>query len=253
MRLMGLLMVLVGALASTAAHAIKLTDADLARLPEYCTARLKNTGEYNLWVQRLGRDFDHTHHYCFGLNDLNRYYESRTARDKKFNLKNAVGNFTYMVTHANQTYSLMPEVYMNRGLAFSLMKRNAEAVQDMNKALELNPNLVKAYSYLADFYSGINLKDRALRVIADGLRHNPDTTSLQRRYRELGGKLPYPEPIQPAPAVAVQPATPEAVPPPVQAEVAGEPATATVAPAPDTPSESKIGSPKNPYCRFCPD
>lgn len=254
MRLHGLLLVLAGALASINAQA-KLTDNELASLPNYCTARLKTSSlaEYNMWLQTLGKGFNHTHHYCFGLNDLNRYYQSRTARDKKFHLKNAEGNFTYMVTHAEETYSLMPEVYLNRGITFSLMKRDAEAVSDMNKALELNPNLVKAYNYLADYYAGIKLKDKALLIITDGLRHNPNITSLQRRYRELGGKLPYPEPVKPAPAETAQPAMPESVPSPVQAEMVDKPAPATVAPAPDTPSESKIGSPKNPYCRFCPD
>jgi tetratricopeptide (TPR) repeat protein len=254
MRLIGLTLVLVGALVSMAAQAkMAITDAELARLPQFCTAKLKNTSEVGLWAQRLGPDFGHTHHYCYGLHELNLYFQSRTARDKKFHLKNAEGNFTYMATHAEETYSLMPEVYLNRGITFSLMKRDAEAVSDMNKALELNPNLVKAYNYLADYYAGINLKAKALQIITEGLRHNPGTNSLQRRYSELGGKLPYPEPVKPAPAETAQPAIPEAVLPPVQAEMADKPAPATAAPPPDTPSESKIGSPKNPYCRFCPD
>lgn len=247
-----LVMALLVTAVSIDAHATKLSDTELAKLPQFCTARLKHTGEYNVWVQNLGRDFDHTHHYCFGLNDLNRYYLSRTARDKKFHLKNAIGNFTYMVTHAKPTYVLMPDVYLNRGLANSLMKNNADALQDMHKALDLNPGLVKAYGYLADYYAGLNLNAKALAVVTEGLRHNPDTKSLQRRYHELGGKLPYPEPIRKAAAEDSQSAPQDAV-SPVQPDVAPGQAPALAAPAPEPLSQPQIGSPQNPYCRFCPD
>lgn len=247
------------------AHAVEPhgpTEAEFTNLPTYCRAKLISrigSADYRQWEGILGKDFVHTHHYCFALNFINRYYRSRTAQDKNFNLESALNNLDYMVTHADPAYSLMPEIYQNRGLVYSLMGRHGDAVTDMNKAIELNPRQAKAYNVLADYYSQTRQQQKALETVTQGLRYNPGVRSLQRRYTELGGKLPYPEPIQSNPAEASSPA-PNAEAPPSAAPAATTPAEtpAGAAPAesaapPEPATESKIGSPTNPYCRFCPD
>ena len=119
----------------------------------------------------------------------------------------------------------------------------------------------------SDIHAKLKQKDEALAVVTDGLRHVPDSTVLQRKYKERGGKLPYPEPVARAADV-----------PEVQAHPAGEGKTLEgegkhqdkvkpdpVSPQPDAaeegskqenaqaPAKPKIGSPTNPWCRFCPD
>ena len=235
-----------------------ITDAEFANLPPFCRANMKSgqgSPDYQMWQNTLGKDFGHTHHYCTGLNSINRYYRSRNAMDKGFHLNNAAGDMSYMITHASPDYSLMPDVYLNRGLVYSLMKQHGKAVADMNKAIELDPRQVKAYNVLADYYSSTNQKNKALETVTEGLRHNPETKSLQRRYTELGGKLPYPDPIQPTPVDAAQAVvSPEKTEAPSASEKTANdaPASAPVEPAEPVP-QSKIGTPKNPYCRFCPE
>lgn len=244
-------------LAIAQAHAVEPwvpTDTEMVSLPPYCKVKMKSSPastEYKTWESTLGKDFMHTHHYCAGLNFLNRYYRSRNNGDKRYNLKNAVDNFNYMVDHAAPGYSLMPEIYLNRGLAFSLMQQAGAAMTDLNKAIELNPKQPRAYNVLADYYVKTRQKPKALETVTQGLRHNPDTRSLQRRYTELGGKLPYPAPVA---VVAPTPVEPVAKP---ETAAASEPATAgeagqTPAPAVEAPvTPPPIGTPKNPYCRFC--
>lgn len=232
------------------------TDAEMASLPPYCKARMKSgqgSPDYKMWEQTLGKDFLHTHHYCAGINFINRYYRARSQQDKNFILNNALGTLTYMVEHASPDYSLMPDVYLSRGLTYSLMKRHGEAMADMQKAIELNPRQVKAYNVLADYYVSTGEKAKALETVTAGLRHNPGTKGLQRRYQELGGKLPYPASSEPEPA-EVEVAKPEESsvapaekPAETQAAPAGTPSSEAEAPRP------QIGSPTNPYCRFCPD
>lgn len=232
------------------------SDAEMASLPPYCKARMKSgqgSPDYRMWEQTLGRDFLHTHHYCAGINFINRYYRARSQRDKTFNLNNALESLSYMVEHASPSYSLMPDVYLNRGLTYSLMKRPGAAMTDMQKAIELNPRLVKAYNVLADYYVSTKRQSKALETVVAGVRHNPDARSLQRRYQELGGKLPYPSPIDPPQVEAPTVKAAEDIPPPAQPtdEPAAE-AAATAASVPET-SAPRIGSPGNPYCRFCPE
>ena len=257
MRFKSVLMILMSGLSGFATQAqaeFKVTDAEIARLPIFCAARYKGSAtEYKLWVQRLGQGFDHTHHYCNGLNYINRYYSSRSQQDKRFNLNNAEGNLQYMVANADPGYSLMPDVYLNLGVVYSLTNQTAQAITHFNKAIELNPRQPKAYNALSDYYAKTKQSAKALEIVTTGLRYNPDTKSLQRRYTELGGKLPYPAPIEPTPAVEAEAAKPEEPPTPTASSV--EPAASpTVSAAPvEPPAEPQIGSPTNPYCRFCPD
>lgn len=231
------------------------TVSEMSSLPPYCKARFnERSPEYKLWESILGPDFGHTHHYCAGINFINRYYRARSAQDKRFNLNNARTNLQYMIDHADPGYSLMPDVYLNLGIVYSLSNQAAQAITHFTKAIELNPRQPRAYTALADYYAKTGQTAKALETVAEGLRHNPDTRSLQRRYTELGGKLPYPTPIEPPQQAAQK----EEAPPPEAPEAVAAPSVRapdlrdTPAPAEATPVPA-IGSPKNPYCRFCPD
>lgn len=230
---------------------------ELAILPAYCTAKFNeetNPGPAKMWRDSMGSGFIHIHHYCAGLNFVNRARGMGSAnKDRQGTLEAALRNFDYMLTNAPADFSLRPEILMNRGIALSMMNRTGEAVGDLMKAIEADPKQPRAYMTLADMYSQQKNRAKALETVTEGLRHNPDTKSLQRRYTELGGKLPYPAPVEPAP-VAVQADTdtaPTAQPgsaPPAESADSAAPRPAETSAAPP-----KIGSPTNPYCRFCPD
>lgn len=231
------------------------TDSEMASLPPYCKVKMKSSSsspEYKAWESALGKDFLHTHHYCAGINFINRYYRARSQQDKRFNVNNALSNLQYMVDHADAGYSLMPDVYLNLGVVYSLANQTAQAITHFNKAIELNPRQPRAYNALSDYYVKSKQSAKALEIVTTGLRHNPDTKSLQRRYTELGGKLPYPQPIEPAPAVEAVAAKPEEPATPTPSSV--EPAASQTTTKPAEPvAQPKVGSPTNPYCRFCPD
>jgi tetratricopeptide (TPR) repeat protein len=248
---------LLAGLTLPTAQAANLTDAEFKNLPPFCEARMKRTGQFGHWQSVLGPDFIHTHHYCGGLGMIHRYYRLRTPQDKTAALNEANGDLTYMVQHASPTYSLMPDVYLNRGLVFSLLNQPGAALTDLKKARELNPKLVKAYTLSADIHTKLKQKSEALAAVTEGLRHVPDSKALQRAYQEKGGRLPYPEPIARAPeaapgkADAAQAVTPEtASKPPEGAAANSEVASPSAAPDSAAP---KIGSPTNPWCRFCPE
>jgi len=236
-------------------------DVELRSLPEYCQVKLRQKpgdAGYNTWLNILGPDFIHTHHFCAGLNFINRHYKARSVYDRKYYLTASLPEFGYMITHAAPTYSLMPDVYMSRATALSKLGRAGEALTDFQKAIQLNPKLPKAYAIVSDYYSDRNLKDKALAMISEGLKQVPDSKMLQRRFLELGGKKPFPEPYIDAvkaepPSALEQPDKPASAayhgaadaPTRAQTPPAVEPAPATPPPA--------IGVPGNPYCRFCPD
>ncbi|MDP1680587.1 MAG: hypothetical protein Q8L39_02270 [Burkholderiales bacterium] len=233
------------------------TDQEIGLLPPYCLPRLhesQNLAAAKVWRDTLGPSYNHLQHYCMGLNLINRSFRISSQKDRAGGLEAALNEIDYTLKNASPDFSLLPDIYFNHGVANSYLKRDAEALKDLSKAIEKNPRLVKAYNLMADIYEGIKQKQKALESVTLGLQHNPDAKSLQKRYRDLGGKLPYPEPILPAQVEAAKPAEPVANEPAPKKEVeASKPVSASGSAEEDTVAQPKIGSPKNPYCRFCQD
>jgi tetratricopeptide (TPR) repeat protein len=228
---------------------------EMLQLPPYCQIRFNKpqaSPEWKAWRDQIGENYLDIHHYCAALNFVNRYWGARTKQERGFYLKNALNNFTYLVKAEKPDFALRTELYSNRGEVFKLMGRPGEAVKDFNHALSINPRVVKPYLQISDLHVAGKSPARALETVTEGLRYLPDSTALQRRYLELGGKKPFPEPVitkTPEPATPqTAEVTPEEVVEPIP-DLASPPVSEpTVATEPQPP----IGTPGNPYCRFCP-
>ena len=251
--------------ASQVHAALDTTAQEIAMLPAYCDAKMGRQAPeaVAMWRDKMGFDnWIHMHHYCGGLIELNRYYRGATGRQTA-NLGNAVNEFSGMIKAWTPDFYLRPEAHLNRGRAYKFMHHDGQALVDFQKAIELDPRLAPASIELADLYKKLGKKNEALAVLKSGIEHNPDTKSLRRRYAELGG-----DPkalIIPAvpPAAATVPADPAASAGTAKPELA-KPEAGSADAQPDPKSEMaekppvqliepKIGSPKNPYCRFCAD
>lgn len=251
-----LAMFLVGFVQLGSVHAEQFspTDLEYASLPPYCREKIqkKNPSENKMWSEQFGANtWLHMHHHCFGLNNIKRAYRARNTEERKGNLSSAVGEFGYMISHLPPDSVLWADVYSNHGNVLLMLGNTQNGIKDLYKALERNPKIVPVYLSLAEQLEKWGDKGKALQTVTEGLRHVPSSKGLQRRYQELGGKLPFPEPYEkPAEqntaaetkAVADAPATDNA---PSNSSEAETPKPAETKPA--------IGMPGNPYCRFCTD
>lgn len=234
-------------LMSMPAHAVQPYAATPAE-QAMCDARV---------YSRLGaRDQNtmHMHHYCDGLRLLDRAYAAMGDKQKmRHNLNRSVGNFDYVLSHTQEDYFMRGEVHVGKARALKLMGKRAEAVSEFHKALRYSLESPDVYVALADHYQETGDKQKALEMATEGLKRNPGSKGLKRRYTEFGGKLPYPEPIQNSPVEMAKPVT-QAVenPPKVEPTASADP-TKPLTESADKSTEPKIGSPNNPYCRFCPD
>jgi tetratricopeptide (TPR) repeat protein len=171
------------------AAAFPQTEADFARLPPYCNARLRGTPEdKRLWEKKLGPDFLHVHHYCSGLNYINHAHGTFDKKIRARLLETSLGAFQYMEDKARPSFVLMPEILVKKGDALRLLDRKVEAAQYYHKALRLNPRHVPAYRALSNLYVAEGRTREARELMAYGLRANPGNKSLQRWLRELEGK-----------------------------------------------------------------
>jgi len=226
---------------------------EMQALPTYCAVKFNSkmdSPEWQAWRSQLGPKFNDIHHYCAGLNFLNRYYRAPLF-EKSGMLQGAKRNFEYMINAADSEFSLRGDIYLNHGITMNLMGQTGLAIKDLQQAIEINPKLAKAYLELISLYKNNKQSKQAMDTAVAGLKQIPDSKALQRNYLELGGKQPFPEPA----VAAVEPQAVKAGPVEVEAKpaspVAGE---HPAAPTPTDAVETKpaIGAPGNPYCRFCP-
>ena len=240
-----------------------MTEREVKQLPNYCMVKYReqqgDTGARREGMAILGSQYSNVHHYCSGLNYLNRYYRHMSQRDAGSYLSFAITEFNYMVEHMHPQSSIAAEIFLNRGLAYSHAKNDAKAMSDLQQALNLDPKFARAYITIADRYAKLKNRVKALEVVTEGLRHAPDNRALKRRYDEMGGKKPYPEPLVTTAPIAPAVADPheklegsaaiqQSAKPEVMINEAGPNAAEQ-----NGSGATPIGSPTNPYCRFCPD
>ena len=244
---------LLGVNRASAVAGYSATAAELSLLPPFCQAKLSfNPADQKLYSGKIGPDWQHIHHYCFGLNFINRYKRSFGNKiDQQFYFQSAVGEFEYMFTHSSSTFWMRPEMHVQKGKLLAAAKRNVEAVNEFEKALQVNPNYVEAYAVLSDLYKNTGQQSKSITAVEQALQLAPNNKSLQRRYNQLTGKVFTPPP----PSVEQVAQIPPTPPPVVQAAATSGVSLTITQPVPASSSvvvPEKIGIPTNPYCRFCP-
>jgi tetratricopeptide (TPR) repeat protein len=233
--------------------ATNVTPSEIAMLPAYCDAKIgsQNPAAVEQWIKQLKREnWDHMHHYCGGLVELNRYYRGNAAQRAK-TLRDAMWEFDYVLKNTQPDFYLRADMHYNRGKVWRLLENDGKALGDFQKAIELSPGMPSATIELADLYKKLGKKEPALAALKMALKQFPTNKGLHRRYLELGGDpallVPSPLPGDEANAMARDLDSPVKT-EPVQAEPA-QPA----APTGPEASDSRIGNATNPWCRFCPD
>jgi hypothetical protein len=193
------------------------------------------------------------HHYCWGLLDKHRAFASVEASKRAFLIKTWRSEMQFVVDRTAQekiNWAYLPVMYAEIAESYIQEKDYPNAIGAANKAVELNPELTRGYMLLADIFEQVKDRKKALAAVTEGLKRAPTAKGLQRRYKEFGGSMPFPEPYK----KPVESETSANAAPPVEDTTSDrlkEDSTPNTSPnAPDEPE--KIGVPGNPYCRFCP-
>lgn len=212
------------------------------------------------------------HHYCYAEIAKIRRFKERDANKRKFLAETMLGEYGFVINapeYRDKGWPYLKKVYVEYGRAALLLNRNKDAIGAFSKALQIDPAYDQAHIAIADMRADLGDKKGALQQVVEGLKHNPDSKQMKRRYAELGGKGPYPEPYQkpkmdsPADDAASRPAdaaasnslpadSPVALPEPSPAESAAVSPEVPDSKAPAATPTQRIGNEKNPYCRFCP-
>lgn len=196
--------------------------------------------------QQPERSF-HYGHYCDAVRGLGDMYAAKDKQSFTFNYDFVIDNNGYVISNVPPDHHLLPLVYLLNGKAHYLAKNYSAAETNYLKASQLDPRYAPIYTALGYLYLDTKRKNDAAKAVKTGMALDPESKALRRMATDLGLKI-EPLPVKQEPATAAVDLPPQ-VPMVVAAPTAPEPITASSA-----RSESAvIGSPSNPWCRFCPD
>lgn len=237
------------------------TEMEYRDLRNWCAARDKWTEEGRKTPFSTPDGYFHFHHYCRAVRWMNDSFKFRKEEDKRHAFVNVHNSLQYVLDKVPGDHFLIPEVYAVKGSAFVLEGKKAQAESALVRAHQLDPSHVDANITLARIYMETNRKERATDLVRRGLAAAPDSKSLLRLAKDVG--IPESEItaiIEDATMKAAEKAAAggaeqeRAASAPTETKHETKQAEPPVNSAPAASSEPpKIGSPTNPYCRFCPD
>lgn len=221
-------------------------------------AQLFDRPEYH-----MAKNADWVHHRCWAMISKQRSFaayspKSRLKYSPKWYAKLFHDDMNYIFKVAPSNWKYMPQMLYEDGDMYLIQRDYGNASKNAIRAIGLDPKYSRSYELLADTYSQMGNKRKALETTTEGLKHDPTSKRLIRRHVELGGTPPVvaAQPAAEASAAIeppLAPIEPAPVTEPVETpSVVNAPATdaqeVQAAPPPAAPPQSKT----NPYCRFCP-
>lgn len=196
-----LIVAIVAILPGLSAHAdlpYGPTDAEFLSLPPFCKARMKpdSAAEKVSFEAQLGpNNFLHIHHYCIAANYANRLRFVFDRQKRGAMIGEAIDNYKYVLRAAERTFWMLPQIYLETGNMYLQSGQKGEAAQHFSQAIALNPSYEPAYISLVETYRQLGSTSAGLEVATAGLRHFPESKSLQKAYLSMGGRKPFPEPL----------------------------------------------------------
>lgn len=204
-----------------------------------------------------GIGWEDAHHWCDCVRF--RYRAIRSIGDLtafNYNTGQSLQGCDYVIHGVRPGSRILPKVHVDKGRILKLRSDPGGAIREFQRALSLNPREIDAYIELSLLQEESGEKAAARETVAAGLRYAPDVQKLQRRYIELGGKKPFPEPVEratqeqegkPAESSAADSSGVEPAASVVKAEAMSDDTQRAGGEASDTAADGT-----GPSCRFCP-
>ena len=171
------------------------TDGELMMLPRFCTAKLKGQGAEGFRKQFGANNWIHMHHYCFAETFARRAAFSPDPEDRKFQIGRAVNNYDYVLRHTEPRFFMRSHIRTRMADALFKSDDPVSATRVLRLALRDDEKHVPAYLTLSAYLAEHGERAEALELVTRGLRYVPNAVALQKRYLELGGSEPFPEPV----------------------------------------------------------
>lgn len=176
-------------------NAYRAQPRDMDAAPRYCMYTQlfrdivpggNNPAEIERWHSVMGESFIHMHHYCAGLIETNRaLFASRSAKERVSYLDHSIQEFDYVIRNATPGFKLLPEIFTKKGENLLRLRRGAQGIGELLRAIALKPDYWPPYAYISDYYKEVGDVVSAREWLEKGLSAAPNTKALMRRLAEL--------------------------------------------------------------------
>ncbi len=166
------------------------SDRDMRFLPPYCIARLQSnkvaTQEVAKWKNLFGRKtWTSFHHYCQGINYVNRGSTGLNEETKVNDFKKGIENLNYHLKAYGVNFPLRAQTFYLLGTAYIGVDRKSEAINALNNAINIKPRYPSAYRKLSDLYLELGDVKKAAITIDNGLKKSPKSKSLLKKKKKI--------------------------------------------------------------------
>lgn len=176
------------------AEATNMSKEEYQLLPPYCRNQGNVAPNYfkpdsmEKWRSRLGTDYAHIHHYCWGIVEIARFYKAGQAgNERKFQLTEAVSDILFSIERSTPEFVLLPEMYTKLGEAYLGLRDDKNAEIAFKKAWEANPGYWPPYVWWSQRLLKQGKVREALAIAEEGKRNAPDSKSLDKLIEEIKG------------------------------------------------------------------
>jgi tetratricopeptide (TPR) repeat protein len=170
---------------------------EVALLPRYCIYTQdfrervpggNNPDQIKRWYSKMGDTFHAMHHYCWGLMKTNRaILLVGTEQLRNFYLKDAIGEYDFVIRNATKEFALLPEILTKKGENLIRLGTASSGILELQYAIRLKPDYWPPYVQLSDYYKGTGNFQKAREYLEKGLSYSPDVKDLKMRLTELEG------------------------------------------------------------------
>jgi len=255
-----------------------LTASEVGLLEPVCVLVLSSGGNNMQWYDatknnpileqpayHMAKGAISLHHYCYAEIAKIKLFRERNPEKRSYLVSRMLDEYGFVIRepeYRDKSWPYLKKVYVEYGKAALLAKKTGEAIAAYSNALQLDPGYDQAYIGIADLLISKDNKKDALERITEGLKHNPNSRPLRRKYKELGGGPEYPQPYaksveKPIPPVnseinLIKQEIPAKTEPPTHDSAQNNNAKLEQVTTPSQPSPEATKNKGNPYCRFCP-
>jgi len=189
----------------------KIERQEFVNLPKWCQIRMMAhprihhlEGSENvpgsimrqsaMYEKSVGKDiYPYAHHYCRGINWINRYKHSlpfnykNIERDRDYALNYSIGEFRFMRGHLTPAHKLYYSMLMYEAYVYSEQKDYRKALKNYGEIIQRKPKYPVAYIKYAEILNTTGQKEEAKKILQSGLENTKGDPAIKQALGALGG------------------------------------------------------------------
>lgn len=155
-----------------------VNEGNLGQAKKFFTEAMKKDPDYAACAKAVKR-----------LKKTESLKEEASSHFKSGDFKKAIEGFTACLELFPNNKNYNSSIYLNRAICFSKLKEQDKALQDLNRAIECNPDYAKAYVKRGEINTELENYEEAVRDFENAKRISPSEFGVQQKCKDAKLRL----------------------------------------------------------------